>query len=245
MSAIGERRGLRIPVSDAELLGDLFVPPNARGLVLFAHGSGSSRKSPRNRYVAEQLWARGLATLLFDLLTEDEERQDDRNGLLRFDIPLLAQRLSEATDWSCEQEAMPSELGYFGASTGAAAALIAAAQRPKEIRAVVSRGGRPDLAARELVRVKAPTLLIVGGADAEVLELNRKAQRQIAAPSQLAVVEGATHLFEESGALEAVAHLAGDWFLAHFQSTHELRHGAGAKVAFASGVGTPVRSTKP
>ena len=187
-----------------------FPETTPRGLVLFAHGSGSSRLSPRNRYVAGALNKRGLATLLFDLLTE-EESFDRRNV---FDIPLLARRLGEALDWQAEfaeLEALPT--GLFGASTGAAAALVAAASYPDRIGAVVSRGGRPDLAAEALPKVRAPTLLIVGGADEEVLELNRWAAAQMTCACEVQVVPGATHLFEERGALDAVASLAGAWFV--------------------------------
>jgi dienelactone hydrolase len=182
-------------------------------MVLFAHGSGSSRKSPRNRAVANALIEGGLATLLFDLLTPEEEQIDSRTGALRFDIGLLAQRLTEATDWAADQK-LTSDLpiGYFGASTGAAAALAAAANRPMAVRAVVSRGGRPDLAGPALPRVRAATLLIVGGADYRVLALNREAYAQLQTEKELVVVRGATHLFEEPGALSEVARLAGAWF---------------------------------
>jgi putative phosphoribosyl transferase len=187
-----------------------------RGLVLFAHGSGSSRLSPRNRFVAHTLRDRGLGTLLFDLLTIEEEREDEIDAHLRFDIPLLAGRLVAVTDWvhaSKVLSAMP--IGYFGASTGAAAALIAAAQRPQLVGAVVSRGGRPDLAGGWLEAVRAPTLMIVGGDDVDVLEMNREAARAIRAPKRLAVVSGATHLFQEPGALAEVGRLAGDWLVDH------------------------------
>lgn len=193
------------------LAGELRVPQPAQGVVAFAHGSGSSRLSPRNRAVAEALNQAGYATLLFDLLTADEER--DRSNV--FDIPLLASRLVLASAWLGEQsEVAPLALGYFGASTGAAAALTAAAELGDRVGAVVSRGGRPDLA-RDLGAVRAPTLLIVGGADSEVLALNREAQRQLVCPSELAVVPGATHLFEEPGALEQVCRLAVDWLDRH------------------------------
>ena len=205
---------LTIPVGAARLEGNLVIPSTAQGLVLFAHGSGSSRASPRNRFVARTLQGRGLGTLLFDLLTMDEERRDAVDGHLRFDIPLLARRLGCVTDWVREHErTRPLALGYFGASTGAAAALIAAAARPHDVRAVVSRGGRPDLAAEALGRVHSPTLLIVGGEDNVVLAFNRQALEVIPAHKRLAVVPGATHLFEEPGALEEVARLAGDWFV--------------------------------
>jgi len=215
------RRGgdvlLTIPVGAARLSGDLALPCGMlRGLVLFAHGSGSSRLSPRNRLVAHALRDRGLGTLLFDLLTTEEERADEIDAHLRFDIPLLAGRLVAVTDWVHASKVLSATpIGYFGASTGAAAALIAAAQRPQLIGAVVSRGGRPDLAGGWLEAVRAPTLMIVGGDDTDVLDLNREAARAIRAPKRLAVVEGATHLFEEPGALEEVGQLAGDWLLRH------------------------------
>lgn len=205
---------LVIPAGGAQLEGDLVIPARACGLVLFAHGSGSSRRSSRNRFVAGVLQGRGLATLLFDLLTQEEERRDAIDTHLRFDIPFLARRLIEVTDWVlAEPSTRTLPLGYFGASTGAAAALIAAAERAEQVGAVVSRGGRPDLAHAALERVRAPTLLIVGGEDTTVLSLNRAALRQIPAPKELAIVRGATHLFEEPGALEQVARLAGDWFV--------------------------------
>lgn len=198
-------------IGEQALPGILTLPDPARGLVIFAHGSGSGRLSPRNAYVAEELNARGFATLLFDLLTEDEAA--DRRNI--FDIGLLARRLVEAIDWAADQpDLAPLPLGLFGASTGAAAALAAAARAPDRVAAVVSRGGRPDLAGPALPRVRAPVLLIVGGADAQVLALNREAQAQLSAPSDLRIVPGATHLFEEPGALGQVVSLAGDWFAA-------------------------------
>lgn len=207
---------ITVPAGGVKLHGDLVIPAGARGIVLFAHGSGSSRRSPRNRFVAAELQRRGLATLLFDLLTRDEEAEDALTGHLRFDIRLLAERLAGASDMLAERpETSGLALGYFGASTGAAAALVAAAQRPAAVKAVVSRGGRPDLARSALSRVRAPTLLIVGEADTEVLELNEQAARKLRCPSELAVVPGATHLFEEPGALEDVADLAGRWFSRH------------------------------
>lgn len=209
-----------VPVGSVELQGDLSIPQSPRGLVLFAHGSGSSRMSPRNRLVAEVLRANALATFLFDLLTVDEEARDAVDASLRFDIPFLAERLDGVTTWVREQRrTIDLPIGYFGASTGAAAALIAAAERPNDVAAVVSRGGRPDLAADWLGRVQAPTLLIVGGADTVVLELNRQALRAIAAPKRLAVVPGATHLFEEPGTLEEVADLAASWFANHLRTS--------------------------
>ncbi|WP_052423082.1 dienelactone hydrolase family protein [Nonomuraea candida] len=193
--------------------GDLIVPDAAQGLVVFVHGSGSSRHSPRNRYVAGALNEAGLGTLLFDLLTPSEEA--DRANV--FDIPLLAERLLERTAWVRGQPAAKGlPIGYFGASTGAAAALWAAAEPDNEITAVVSRGGRPDLAGPRLAAVRAPTLLIVGGRDPVVVELNEEAQRRLSADSRITVVPGATHLFEEPGALDAVAGHARDWFTTHF-----------------------------
>jgi putative phosphoribosyl transferase len=198
------------------LSGNLAIARAARGLVLFAHGSGSSRLSPRNRFVAGELRARGLGTLLFDLLTAEEETRDAIDAHLRFDIPLLAERLVAVTRWARQEAtASPIPIGYFGASTGAAAALIAAADLPETIHAVVSRGGRPDLAGDALGRVRAPTLFIVGGDDTTVLEMNREALEFIRAPKHLAVVPGATHLFEEPGTLEQVARLAASWFTHH------------------------------
>jgi pimeloyl-ACP methyl ester carboxylesterase len=200
--------------------GDLVEPEGARGIVVFAHGSGSGRRSPRNRYVGEVLQAAGLATLLFDLLTEDEERIDLRTRALRFDIPLLANRLVGAIDWiGGRSDTRLLSLGLFGASTGAGAALIAAAERPESVRAVVSRGGRPDLAGKWLGRVCAPTLLIVGGRDEPVIELNRQAMTRMRAPTRLEIVPEATHLFEEPGKLEEVARLARDWFVMHLGRT--------------------------
>jgi putative phosphoribosyl transferase len=208
------RDSVRLDLGGVTLEGDLSLPPGAMGLVLFAHGSGSSRHSPRNRFVAGVLHEAGLATLLMDLLTADEEVLDDRSGELRFDVQLLGQRLLGATEWLAKDlRAAMLPVGYFGASTGAAAALIAAAARPEVVRAVVSRGGRPDLAGAALPRVEAPTLLIVGGDDRHVLELNREALAQIRSPRQLVVVPAATHLFEEPGTLEQVAQLARDWLV--------------------------------
>jgi putative phosphoribosyl transferase len=204
---------VRIQAAEAELLGDLALPAGAEGIVLFAHGSGSSRKSSRNRFVAGALEEAGLATLLFDLLTEDEEVADEIDAHLRFDIGLLARRLVATTDWVRRQhETRELLVGYFGASTGAAAALIAAVERWDAVRAVVSRGGRPDLADTWLPRVRAPTLLIVGGDDREVLHLNRAALDRLLGPKALKVVPHATHLFEEPGGLERVADLASTWF---------------------------------
>jgi putative phosphoribosyl transferase len=198
------------------LAGDLVVPEGATGLVVFVHGSGSSRRSPRNQRVAATLRERGLATLLFDLLTDEEGAEDALTGELRFDLGLLGSRLVGATDWLGEERATRDlAIGYFGASTGAAAALMAAASRKNVVRAIVSRGGRPDLAGPYLARVTAPTLLIVGSLDREVLLLNRAAQARLHGPTQLAVVRDATHLFEEPGALDEVARLASGWFVHH------------------------------
>jgi putative phosphoribosyl transferase len=209
---MAERRPMSFLAGEAALEGELAVPQGARAIVLFAHGTGSSRHSPRNRRVAETLEEAGLGTLLIDLLSEEEDRLDQTTGTLRFDIDLLAERLLSATDWvAADEDAAPLRRGYFGASTGAAAALVAAAERP-ETGAVVSRGGRPDLAGDALPRVRTPTLLIVGGADTHVLELNREALERLGGEKALEVVPGATHLFEEPGALDEVARLARDWF---------------------------------
>jgi len=203
---------LQIPLDDQVHAGELLVPPAAQGIVLFAHGSGSSRLSPRNTFVAQSLNGRRLATLLFDLLTEAEDRDYAR----RFDIALLTRRLVAVTDWVTQQAALRSlAIGCFGASTGAAAALQTAALRPQQVRAVVSRGGRPDLADAMLPVVRAPTLLIVGGEDHEVILLNRQAHARLSCIKALEIVPGATHLFEEPGTLEQVAELAGDWFARH------------------------------
>lgn len=216
-------RTVGISAGDVALTGTLTFPPGARGVVVFAHGSGSGRFSPRNRAVAGVLVQAGFATLLIDLLTETEEDEDLRTARLRFDIALLGGRVVSAIDWLATEAAvgdLPPSLrelpvGCFGASTGAAAALIAAAERPDRVRAVVSRGGRPDLAGEALRRVTAPTLLIVGGDDDQVIVLNRLAQRHLAGESRLEIVPGAGHLFEEPGALERVAELAREWFLQH------------------------------
>ena len=198
--------------------GSLALPAGACGVVLFAHGSGSSRHSPRNRYVAETLHQGGVGTLLFDLLTQAEEEIDARTAELRFDIPLLTERLVGATDWLASQAATRElEVGYFGASTGGGAALVAAAERPHVVGAVVSRGGRPDLAGTALARVQAPTLLIVGGEDAPVIVMNREAFSELRCQKKLEIVPGATHLFEEPGTLEAVARLAREWFVEYLQ----------------------------
>lgn len=206
--------------SAVRLRGDLDVPPGARGVVVFAHGSGSSRLSPRNRAVASFLRDRGFATLLLDLLTEQEEAVDQRTAELRFDIGLLGGRLVATIDHVATADATRHlPLGLFGASTGAASALVAAAERADSVRAVVSRGGRPDLAGEALRNVRAPTLLVVGGLDQQVLALNQQAAAALAAPHVLEVVPGATHLFEELGTLARVAELAADWFDAHLPPT--------------------------
>lgn len=204
---------VRIPVDSVELDGELVVPPSARGVVLFAHGSGSSRFSPRNTYVAKVLQQRGIGTLLFDLLTRDE----DQNYETRFDIPLLTLRLLSVSAWlQTSAQTQKLKLGYFGASTGAAAALQAAAEMGDKVAAVVSRGGRPDLAgALALARVQAPTLLIVGAADYGVIELNQQAHALMHCQKKLTLIPGATHLFEEPGTLEQAAGAAADWFTQH------------------------------
>src|SRR5579864_5482536 len=202
-----------IPVGKNVLQGDLSVPESARGVVAFAHGSGSGRQSPRNRYVAQVLQEAGLATLLMDLLTADEEAFDAQTAALRFDIQLLAGRLIESTWWLVDQQQTADlPIGYFGASTGAAAALVSAAELPALVSAIVSRGSRPDLAGEALRQVVAPTLLIVGSNDRTVLELNRRALSKLPGETALEIVPGAAHLFEEPGALESVAYLAQQWF---------------------------------
>ncbi len=220
MDSPAATESVRIHTGSTHLDGDLTLPPAACGIVVFAHGSGSSRRSPRNRFVADVLHQRGLGTLLFDLLTADEEAIDAYTARLRFDIPLLAGRLVGAADWLRARGDMTKlPVGLFGASTGAGAALVAAADRPAVVGAVVSRGGRPDLAGAALARVQAPTLLIVGGADTSVLVLNRRAMAALRAPTRLEIVSGATHLFEEPGALQMVAHCAADWFERHLSRT--------------------------
>ena len=207
---------VKVTFGSVVLDGILAVPPQAQAIVVFAHGSGSSRFSHRNLFVAESLQKKGLATLLFDLLTRKEEEYDDRTGELRFDISLLTMRLAGATTWlTSQKETRDLTVGYFGASTGAAAALSAAAMKPDIVRAVVSRGGRPDLAGPALKDVKAPTLFIVGGNDTQVIRLNEKAMAQMSVERKLEIVPGATHLFEEAGTLETVALLASRWFLAY------------------------------
>jgi putative phosphoribosyl transferase len=215
-----EEQTAEILIGSVSLTGDLNIPEGARGIVLFAHGSGSGRKSPRNKYVARVLQEAGLGTLLFDLLTQEEEVSDAQTRHLRFDIVLLSNRLVSVTDWLDRNRAVGSDLGigYFGASTGAAAALVAAAKRADRIKAVVSRGGRPDLADPYLGQIRAPTLLIVGGYDTSVIQMNQEAFGQLQQLSQekdekkLVIVPEATHLFEEPGKLERVAQLATEWF---------------------------------
>jgi putative phosphoribosyl transferase len=235
----GEEHTVGVTAGDVTLEGTLAIPGGARGVVLFAHGSGSSRHSPRNRYVARELREGGLATLLVDLLTAEEEALDVRTRRLRFDIGLLARRLVGAIDWLAKQpESRDLAVGLFGASTGGGAALVAAADRPNRVRAVVSRGGRPDLAGEALPLVRAPTLLIVGGHDEPVIELNEEAMARMRAPLVLEVVPGATHLFEEPGALEEVARLARDWFVEQLASLldHSVARG-GADRARGRGAG--------
>ena len=211
---IHNKTEMKIPVGNVVVEGTLTLPSGAKGVVLFAHGSGSSRFSPRNQYVAKEFNKSKIATLLFDLLTPEEEETDIVTAEYRFNIGLLAERLIGATQWlRNDPQTKKLAFGYFGASTGAAAALIAAAKLPKEIMAVVSRGGRPDLAGKYLRNVMAPTLLLVGGLDTEVIELNREAMEQIPADKKLVIVPGATHLFEEAGKLEEVAKFSSDWFL--------------------------------
>ncbi|MBI4309939.1 MAG: alpha/beta hydrolase [Candidatus Omnitrophica bacterium] len=214
-----ENESVTIDLNGIRLYGFLKVPKDALGLVIFVHGSGSSRFSRRNRAVADYLFKKNMGTLLFDLLTEKEEEYDQLSAGYRFNIPFLAGRLMEVTDWMIkkfEAEKKNIFIGYFGASTGAAAAIEAAVEYPGIVKAIVSRGGRPDLAALALSEVKAPTLLIVGGNDTEVLSLNQSAWRSIHAPKELYIVKGATHLFEEPGALEEVARVAAQWFEKYF-----------------------------
>jgi putative phosphoribosyl transferase len=219
-TALAIERDVEIPIGRFRLGGNLEVPADPIGIVLFAHGSGSSRFSPRNRYVARQLQAERLGTLLIDLLTTDEERIDLQTRHLRFDIGLLAERLMHAIDWMAgDRDVSGLGCGLFGASTGAAAAIVAAANRSDRVRAVVSRGGRPDLAAESLAMLQAPTLLIVGGDDEQVIELNELARRQIRARVELEIVPGASHLFEEPGTLDQVARLASAWFSEYLRTT--------------------------
>jgi putative phosphoribosyl transferase len=217
-----QQEDLSIDIEGARLRGDLQVPNEALGLVIFAHGSGSGRKSSRNRYVARVLNDRGLGTLLFDLLTMKEEREDEFTAHLRFDIPMLSERLRAVTEWVLAEH-HEAAIGYFGASTGAAAALIAASELGSAIHAVVSRGGRPDLAGLALRHVAAPTLLIIGGEDHQVIELNKSAFRDLQCQKELKIVARATHLFEEPGTLEAVADLAAQWFEEHLANPGAIR----------------------
>jgi putative phosphoribosyl transferase len=215
---IHQETAMKIPVGNVVVEGNLTVPSGVKGVVLFAHGSGSSRFSPRNQYVAKVFNASKIGTLLFDLLTREEEEIDVLTAEYRFNIDLLAGRLIGATEWlKKDPKTKNYALGYFGASTGAAAALIAAAKLPSDIAAVVSRGGRPDLAADYLPRVVAPTLLLVGGLDRVVIDLNRQAMSQMVSETKLEVIPGATHLFEEPGKLEVVAKLSTDWFLTYLR----------------------------
>ena len=220
----GSARAVRIPAGSVSLEGDLSMPVNAVALVLFAHGSGSSRRSPRNQFVAERFRRAGLGTLLFDLLTPEEATFDADRARLRFNIGLLTQRLVCAAHWVAgEDEARQLRLGFFGASTGGAAALVAAADMGRIVGAVVSRGGRPDLAGNALRRVKSPTLLIVGERDEEVLELNQEAFDMLDCEKELCVIPGAAHLFEEPGALEEVSRAAADWFGQHLPLSSRAR----------------------
>jgi dienelactone hydrolase len=216
MSALN--RTVQIPAAGVELEGELTAPEAAAGFVIFAHGSGSSRHSPRNQFVARSLRDAGLGTLLFDLLTREEEIAEQHTRHLRFNIGLLAERLARASGWLAHELADSARIGFFGASTGAAAALVAAAELGNSIGAVVSRGGRPDLAGEALSRVIAPTLLIVGGLDTQVIDLNRQAYDPLQCEKELLIVPGASHLFEEPGTLEEVARLAANWFQKHFQN---------------------------
>lgn len=223
MAARGGEEVVSVRIGDVTLEGHLMVPTGASGLVVFAHGSGSSRFSPRNRFVAGALHQAGLATLLFDLLTATEEELDMQTLELRFDVELLGRRLSDVIAWVAAARATRHlRIGIFGSSTGAAAALLAAGDHPDPVCAIVSRGGRPDLAARALPYVRAPTLFIVGGADVGVLELNRAAFEELRCERRFEVVPDATHLFEEPGALEEVARRAADWFVHHLSPVHEF-----------------------
>jgi dienelactone hydrolase len=218
---------VRIPAGRVQIEGNLLQPSGAAGLVVFAHGSGSSRFSRRNQSVAETLVRADFATLLLDLLTPEEDATDRRTAEYRFDIDRLGERVTAAIDWATAQARLaPLPVGCFGASTGAAAALIAAAARPERVHAVVSRGGRPDLAGYALPKVQAPTLLIVGGRDDRVIELNQAAMRRMRAPVELAIVPGATHLFEEPGALEQVSELAASWCRRHLRHSGTPAHSA-------------------
>ncbi|WP_089009565.1 dienelactone hydrolase family protein [Micromonospora viridifaciens] len=216
-----ETREVTIPVVEGGLTADVIMPTGAKGVVLFAHGSGSSRHSPRNVAVAHQLNDRMLATVLVDLLTPDEDVLDAQTAELRFNIGMLAERLAAIVDWMGEESTLRRlPVGLFGASTGAAAALVAAASRPDRVAAVVSRGGRPDLAGKALSAVRAPTLLLVGGLDEEVIVLNEQARAELGDVAELRIVPGATHLFEEPGTLDQVADQAGTWFTTHLRTPH-------------------------
>jgi len=215
---IHNKMDMKIPVGEVVVEGTLTLPPGAKGIVLFAHGSGSSRFSTRNQYVAKEFNKAAIGTLLFDLLTQEEEETDIVTAEYRFNIPMLADRLIGATEWlRNDPKTMRLAFGYFGASTGAAAALIAAAKLPSEISAVVSRGGRPDLAGKYLPNVVSPTLLLVGGLDIEVIELNRQAMDQMTVEKKMVIIPGATHLFEEQGTLEEVAKVSTNWFLKYLR----------------------------
>jgi pimeloyl-ACP methyl ester carboxylesterase len=221
-------RLVHVKIGKTILEGNLTIPKGSEGIVLFAHGSGSSRHSPRNQYVAGVLQEANLSTLLIDLLTVAEERVDAYTMHLRFDIGLLAQRLAGTTDWLVNnQETRQLNIGYFGASTGAAAALVAATKHPDVVKAIVSRGGRPDLAGSSLPHVKAPTLLIVGGDDTPVIDLNEQAREQMRTECKTVIVPGATHLFEEPGKLEEVAKLAAGWFTKYLTKAKDVRSKAG------------------
>ena len=223
MKILHEQNVVHIKHEQLDLEGELTIPREAKGLVLFAHGSGSSRHSPRNKFVAERLQSAGLGTLLMDLLTPEEEVKDAYTAGYRFDIPLLTTRVELATDWVRNQrETNKLRIGYFGASTGAAAALIAAAENPGNVAAIVSRGGRPDLAGESLALVRAPTLLIVGGNDLEVLRLNSQSLHEMEGDHELLVIRGASHLFEELGALDEVAEHAAEWFV-RFLGNHPAK----------------------
>jgi putative phosphoribosyl transferase len=224
----GHSTPIRIPLDAMALYGDLHLVPNSIGIVIFVHGSGSSRFSPRNRHVAEQLNKDGLATLLLDLLTTEEQKIDSETMQYRFDIPWLAGRTQAVFEWVRGQSELQQQpVGLFGASTGAAAAVMTAAAFPNQIRAVVSRGGRPDLAQQALARVQAPTLFIVGGHDNVVLDLNRKAMQEMNCIKSLKVIPGATHLFEEPGSLEEVASAASDWFAKCMQHPQDIQIASG------------------
>jgi dienelactone hydrolase len=219
---VENERPVRLVVDGTPIEGNLVIPKKARGIVIFAHGSGSSRSSPRNRFVAGVLQKSGLATLLFDLLTPKEENIDSISGHLRFDIDFLARRLIGAIDWtSRNKDTRTLAIGCFGASTGAAAALVAATERPQTIKATVSRGGRPDLASDYLPWVKSPVLLIVGSLDTQVIEFNRQAMERLNSVKQMELVPGATHLFEEPGTLPQVADLAATWFIKYLGSSRK------------------------